>query len=124
MHSNNNIYRNRNGVETRNGLGISGGRYNGNRTANNVFSDRQGNVYQRGTQGQWQRQSNRLRTPVNTYSPDINRNLDRQQQMRAFGQSRVQSFQRTNGFSSRSFGGMRGGGFSAGGFHGGGGGRR
>jgi hypothetical protein len=124
MHSNNNIYRNRNGVETRNGLGISGGRYNGNRTANNVFSDRQGNVYQRGTQGQWQRQSNRLRTPVNTYSPDINRNLDRQQQMRAFGQSRVQSFQRTNGFSSRSFGGFRGGGFSAGGFHGGGGGRR
>ncbi|MDP9041615.1 MAG: hypothetical protein M3N30_06500 [Bacteroidota bacterium] len=133
MHPNNNIYQDRRGIITRTGSGIaergnnvsrpffSNGR-NGARTSNNVFSDRQGNVYQRGSLGQWQQHTNSSRTPVNTYSPSITRNLDRQQQMRAFGQSRAQSFQNSAGFSQRAFGGFHGGG--GGGFHGGGGGRR
>ena len=70
---------------------------------NNVYSDRQGNVYQRSVQG-WQQRSNRSWAPVdNTQRPDVVRNLDRQQQMRDRGQVRTQNFQ-----SARSnFGGGR-----------------
>ena len=99
---------------------------------NNVFSDRQGNVYQRSTQG-WQQRSNRSWAPVdNTQRPDVVRNLDRQQQMRDRGQVRTQNFQsarssmgggRPSAAAPRtmSSGGGGGGGRSSGG--GGGGGR-
>ena len=69
---------------------------------------------------------------MNTYSPEITRNLDRQQQMQQSVQFRTQNFQNSAGFSRGAFGGFHstalgGGGFhggSGGGFHGGGGGRR
>jgi hypothetical protein len=136
MHANNNIYQNRNGIETRSGWGssrvrnyISSSFFSIGRNANNVFSDRQGNVYQRGNQGQWQQRTNWPKTSLYTHSPEITRNLDRQQQMRTSGQSRAQNFQNAAHFSPGTFGGFHsaalggGGGFHAGGggFHGGGG---
>jgi hypothetical protein len=119
----------------RSGSGISGDRNmnnrsfipfgrNGGRNSNNVFSDRLGNVYQRGNRGQWQQQTNRPRASVDTYSPDITRNLDRQQQMRVSGQFRSQNFQNSAGFSPRAIGGFHSASVGGGGFHGGGGGRR
>ena len=63
-----------------------------NRTTN-VFSDRQGNVYQR-NQNQWQqRQSNNQWTPVQRNS-NTSQNLDRQQQLRSRGEVRTQNFER------------------------------
>jgi hypothetical protein len=129
MHFDNNIYRYRNGVETKNGFGISNDRNFGNRpafsnrfgrSANNVFSDRLGNVFQRGSRGQWQ--MNSPVTHVNSFSPETISNLNRQQQMREAGQSRVQSFQHSAGFSPGAFGGFHPAAFGGGGFHGGGGG--
>ena len=81
---------------------------NGNRPTNSVFSDRQGNVYQRGGQGQWQQRENRQWRPVTGSSqPDVIRNLNRQQQMRDRGEVRAQNFERAR---PSSFGG--GGGYS------------
>jgi hypothetical protein len=129
MHSDNNIYRFRNGIETRNGFGISNDRIFGSRptfsnrlgrSVNNVFSDRLGNVFQRGSSGQWQ--MNSPVTRVNGFSPETISNLDRQQQMREAGQSRVQNFQHSAGFSPGAIGGFHGAAFGGGGFHGGGGG--
>ena len=90
----------------------------GGRASNNVFSDRQGNVYQRAEQGQWQQRDNRQWRPVtgNT-QPDVIRNLNRQQQMRDRGEMRTQNFERAR---SNSFGG--GGGGARPSFNGGGGG--
>ncbi|PWT75912.1 MAG: hypothetical protein C5B59_07675 [Bacteroidetes bacterium] len=102
---------------------------------NSVFSDRQGNVFQRADQGQWQQHQNRQWQPVNNGQTDVTRNLNRQQQMRDRGQVRTQNFERarstfgggsTGGFrpsfgGSRPSGGGGGGGRPSGG--GGGGGR-
>lgn len=63
-----------------------------------VFSDRQGNVYQRGGQG-WQQRENRQWAPVNNNRPDVIRNLDRQQQMRDRGETRAQNFERARSFN-------------------------
>jgi hypothetical protein len=62
---------------------------------NNVFSDRQGNVYQRNqSTNQWQqRQSNSWR-PVGN-NPAVQQNLNRQQQMQNRGQVRTQNFQQS-----------------------------
>jgi hypothetical protein len=109
--------------------------------ANNVFSDRQGNVYQRNqSTNQWQqRQANNSWRPVGN-NPSVQQNLNRQQQMRDRGFTREQNFQRS-AMPSRSFSAPRspgggsyrpsgGGGFrpsgGGGGFHpsGGGGGSR
>jgi hypothetical protein len=130
IHSENNIYRDRHGIETRNGIGISGNRNLSNRTtfsngrsgrsANNVFSDRQGNVFQRGSKGQWQMNSSV--NHANNFSPETTNNLDRQQQMREAGQARVQSFQHSAGFSPGASGVFHGAASGGGGFHGGGGG--
>ncbi len=72
------------------------------RPSNNVFSDRQGNVYQRGGQGQWQQRQNRQWAPVNNGRSDVIRNLNRQQQMRDRGEMRAQNFERAR---PNSFGG-------------------
>ena len=93
-----------------------GGRPGGyNRASgNNVFSDRQGNVYQRNaTTNQWQqRQSNSWR-PVGN-NPQVQQNLNRQQVMRDRGQQRAQNFQQSRSFSRPSGGFSRpSGGYSA-----------
>ncbi len=87
-----------------------------------IFSDRQGNVYQRSNQG-WQQRENRQWAPVNN-RPDVIRGLDRQQQMRDRGEMRAQNFERARSFNgggpasrpapsfsggNRSFGGGGGG---------------
>ena len=97
---------------------------NTNRNSN-VFSDRDGNVYQR-NQSQWQqRQPNQRWAPVQRSDNTIS-NLDRAQQMRSRGEARSQNFERVRsnpsgggGFSrpsgggvSRPSGGGGGGGFS------------
>lgn len=73
---------------------VQGGRPGGNvRTSpNNVFSDRNGNVYQRNqSNNQWQqRQSNQWRPATGQSVP----NLNREQQMRDRGQTRTQNFER------------------------------
>jgi hypothetical protein len=93
------------------------------RPGGNVFSDRQGNVYQRSqSTNQWQQ-----RSPNNSWRPVQNQgttqNLNRQQQMFNRGQVRSQNFQQARSFSapSRPSGG---GGFSRPSGGGGGGGSR
>ncbi|HEX4851558.1 MAG TPA: hypothetical protein VFV08_12160, partial [Puia sp.] len=90
---------------------------------NSIYSDRQGNVYQRADQGQWQQRQNRQWQPVNNTRPDVIRNLDRQQQMRDRGQVRAQNFERARStFSGGSSGGGRPSGGGGGGRPSGGGG--
>ncbi len=100
---------------------------------NNVFSDRNGNVFQRNqTNNQWQqRQSNSWR-PVQNNNQAV-QNLNRQQTMRDRGQTRAQNFERarsapasaparsSGGFSRPSSGGGGGGGRPSSGGGGGGG---
>lgn len=97
---------------------------NTNRSSN-VFSDRNGNVFQRNqNNNQWQqRQSNQQWTPVQRNDNTIN-NLNRQQQLRSRGEISSQNFERVRsnpvnngggGFSRPSGGGYSrpsGGGFS------------
>jgi hypothetical protein len=120
VHSNNNIYRNRRGIAPRNGSAYAAGRNNNNRAGfmndrsggrgeNNVMSDRQGNVYQRGAQGGWQQRSIRGGTQTDHFPAQVSGNLNRQQQMRDRGQMRAMNFQRVRAFSAPGFGGSRGG---------------
>jgi hypothetical protein len=136
-----NIYASRPGVITRDNHnfaqrgvsrpGITGGRpggaVNGGRpgTTNNVFSDRAGNVYQHSPSNGWQQRSNNSWRPVQN-SPQVQQNLNRQQQMRDRGQVRTQNFNQAHGVSRPSGGGSRpsgggsrpsGGGGSRGGRH-------
>jgi hypothetical protein len=115
IHSTNNIYRDREGIASGNHEGIARGRdnttlneHNGGRPANNVISDRQGNVFQRGANGAWQSRSSGG-AGTNHSATNIS-NLNRQQQMRERGQTRMQNFQMARTFSSRGFGGFHGGG--------------
>lgn len=79
---------------------------------NNVYSDRQGNVFQRNqSTNQWQQRSNNSWRPVGN-NPSVQQNLNREQQMRDRGFTRQQNFQQSRSFNS---GGSRpsgGGGFS------------
>jgi hypothetical protein len=120
IHSSNNIYRNRPGIVPRYGSGYAAGRNNNNRPAfmndrnggraeSNVMSDRQGNVYQRGTQGGWQQRSFRGGTPTNNPPAQVSGNLNRQQQLRDRGQMRAMNFQRVRTFSAPRSGGFHGG---------------
>jgi uncharacterized membrane protein YgcG len=92
-----------------------------------IYSDHQGNVYQR-SQSQanannWQQRQNRAWSPVNSSRPEV-QNLNRQQDNRSRGQMLSQNFQRIS--SSPSSGGSRpssGGGGSHPSGGGGGGGR-
>jgi len=93
--------------------GRPGGAGGMNRQPNNVFSDRNGNVFQRQGNNQWQQ-----RQPNNQWRqvPNNNRsvpNLNRDQQMRDRGQVRTQNFERgrSGGFTAPSR--PSGGGFSA-----------
>jgi hypothetical protein len=141
-----NIYRFRNDVVTRDNRGNFNGRTNGfnrpnipgnnggrgglsNRpnsmnqppsarpnAQNNVYSDRNGNVYQRNPQtNQWQqRQQNQWRPVQQTNNQQQVKNLNRQQVMRDRGAVRTQNFQQTRSNSSpppaRTSGGSSGGG--------------
>jgi hypothetical protein len=59
-----------------------------------IYSDRQGNVYQRPqSNSSWQQRQNRTWSPVNSTRPEI-QNLNRQQIDRGRGQTRAQNFQR------------------------------
>lgn len=113
--------------------GTRSGGYNGSTQSNarrNIYSDRQGNVYQRGDQGQWQQRENRQWRPVTgNAQPDVIRNLNRQQQMRDRGELRAQNFERArsnsfNGGGRPSFSGGGGGGSRPSFNSGGGGGSR
>lgn len=108
--------------------GRPGGAVNGTRPGtNNVFSDRSGNVFQRTPNNQWQQRTNNSWRPAQN-SPQVQQNLNRQQQMRTRGQVANQNFNqarsaapsRPSGGGSRpSGGGSRpsGGGGSRGGRH-------
>jgi hypothetical protein len=107
-----------------NGSGLSNGS-----SRSSVYSDRQGNVYQRPqANSNWQQRQNRSWTPVNNGRSATMQNLERQQINRSRGQTMSQNFQRIP--SSPSPGGYRpsgGGGGShtsggGGGSHSGGGG--
>lgn len=134
MRYNNNVYRGRAGVigrpptspgflTTRGGFRAGGG--------SPIFSDREGNVYQRNAQGVWQQRIGRQWAPIGN-RPMVRQNLERQQYMRQRGQVRMQNFQRATNFGGGRFGGIRagggshfgGGGHTSGGHFGGGGGHR
>ncbi len=127
MRYRNNLYANRGGIIPRNS-GVSFGNYNDRRFSaeNAIFSDRQGNVFQRGNQGIWQQRTNRQWSPLRNGQFNMTSNLNRQQQMFERGQMRAQNFQRASSMSGMRFGGsggFAGGGFrssaqGAGGFHG------
>lgn len=75
----------------------NGGNYNNRvngRPGGSIYSDRQGNVYQRGQQGQWQQRQSRSWTPANNARPEVIQNLNRQQLSRDRGQMRTQNFER------------------------------
>jgi hypothetical protein len=127
MRYRNNLYANRSGIIPRD-YGESFGNYN-NRlfsAENAIFSDRHGNVFQRGGQGIWQQRMNRQWSPVRNEQFNMTSNLNRQQQMFERGQMRAQNFQRASTMSGMRFGssgGFAGGGFrsaspAGGGFHG------
>ncbi len=67
----------------------------GNRTQRpSVYSDRQGNVYQRAQpNSNWQQRQNRAWSPVNNARPEV-QNLNAQQMNRSRGEQRAQNFQR------------------------------
>jgi hypothetical protein len=128
IHSGGNIYKGRNGIIPRNGgHGFTGSRpairggqtSRGDRPAdggNHIFSDKEGNTFQRNDNGQWR--SNSQRNDQRDTRPADN--LDRQQQFRENGLNRTDNFQRAQPFSSH-MGGF--GGFNGGDIRGGGGGR-
>jgi len=102
-----------------------------------IYSDRQGNVYQRPqSNSNWQQRQNRTWSPVNNTRPEV-QNLNRMQMDRSRGEMRTQNFQRipsspsggyhpSGGGGSRPSGGGGGGARSSGGgggSHSGGGGR-
>ena len=102
VYNNINIYNNRRNVVTSNRITPTQGRLANNRNNNtrlnnngrgqqNVYSDRQGNVYERNAQGQWQQRNQRQWTPVNNNAQI--QNLNRQNQLRTRGEARTQTFE-------------------------------
>jgi hypothetical protein len=82
---------------------------NGSAARTSIYSDRQGNVYQRSqsqtqANSNWQQRQNRAWSPVNNTRPEV-QNLDRQQMDRSRGEMRAQNFQRIS--ASPSSGGNR-----------------
>jgi len=69
------------------------------RSTNSVTTDRSGNVFQRGPQGQWQQRQQHQWQPVNNGQQV--QTLNRQQQMRDRGQMRTQNYQATRQSFSR-----------------------
>ncbi len=71
-----------------------------------IYSDRQGNVYQRPqSNSNWQQRQNRTWSQAGSSRPEVLQNLNRQQIDRSRGQMRTQNFQRIP--SSQSSGGYR-----------------
>lgn len=88
--------------------GNNGRTFGSARPGNRVFTDHDGNVYQRGNQGQWQQRQQRQWQPVDNNRRDVIQNLNRQQQMQNRGEMRAQSFQQfRSGGSFRPSGGSR-----------------
>ncbi len=93
-----------------------------------VYSDRQGNIYQRSqANNNWQQRQNRSWAPVNNSRPETMQNLERQQVNRSRGQTLAQNFQRipsspSGGNRSSGGGGSRPSGGGGGGSHSSGGG--
>ena len=88
-----------------------------------ITTDREGNVFQRGANGQIQQRQGNQWQPVNSNRSNVIQNLNSQQQMHDRGQMRTQNFQMqrstpapqqsrpsNNGGGSRSGGGGHGGG--------------
>ena len=123
----NNIYNNRKDVSTRDvqrrnnattndrtsprtsdanaGRNKAGQQPAGQRPQNNVATDKQGNVYQRGNDGNWQQRNNNQWENSNR-----NTQMDRQQQQRDRGNTRQSSFNQSNRGGGMGGGGMRSGG--------------
>ncbi len=94
-----------------------------------VYSDRQGNIYQRSqANNNWQQRQNRSWAPVNNARAGTMQNLERQQVNRSRGQTLAQNFQRissspsSGGYRSSGGGGSRPSGGGGGGSHSSGGG--
>jgi hypothetical protein len=135
IHSGGNIYKGRTGISFRNNAGEPN-RFSANngkpnlqegRTfnkSNSVFSDKQGNTFQRNDNGKWQANSQRNEERNQGDLRPVD-NLDKQQAFRDAGQMRSQNFQRAQSFSSH-MGGFGSGAFGGGlrGSFGGGGGFR
>jgi len=109
INNTNNIYNHRGDVTTRQRGNSASQRAGGGAgqpgAANNVITDRSGNVYQRDNKGQWNQNNGKDWSPAQG-----NRDLDRQQQMRDRGNSRANSFQNANrggGMGARAGGGGR-----------------
>jgi hypothetical protein len=122
MRYNNNVYRGRAGViaRPRTAPGAFAGQGGFRAGYNPVFSDREGNIYRRNAQGEWQQRANRQWAPMGN-RPMVRQNLERQQYMGQRAQVRMQNFQRATNFGASRVGGMR---FGGGGGHFSGGGRR
>jgi hypothetical protein len=122
MRYDNNAYRGRAGVSTGGFAGGGGVRGGGDVRGGggNLFADRDGNVYRRNEQGQWEQRVNRAWSPMGGRA-----DLQRQQDMRSRGQVRTGNFQRASNFGGMRFGGGGAAHFGGGGGgHFGGGGRR
>jgi hypothetical protein len=85
-----------NNVNNNSGNGLRPGQ-NNQPARPNITTDRQGNVFQRSNQGQWQQRQQRQWQPVNNTQQV--QNLNRQQQMQNRGQVRTQNFQQSRGNS-------------------------
>jgi hypothetical protein len=122
MRYGNNIYRGRLGVISRTGSGARNFASNDRINAlggNNIFTDRQGNIYRRTAQGLWQQRVNRSWSPMVNRGTGAGRYLEQQRQMNFRGQVRAQNFQRASNFGGMRFSG--GAQFGGGGHLGGGG---
>ncbi len=86
--------------------GRPGSNLNNGANRSSLYSDRQGNVYQRQqANSNWQQRQNRTWAPVNNPRSEVQQNLERQQMNRSRGEVRAQNFQRIP--SSPSSGGYR-----------------
>lgn len=108
LYAHNNLYHGRPGVKDRRDRGSLGDRLGARPTS--TFADREGNVFQRDDNGQWQARSagGRAETPA----------LDRMQHVQQRGAYRTVNFRQMQRFSAPHFGGFGGGVHGGGGFHG------
>lgn len=79
------------------------------RNPNNVLTDKQGNVYQKNDDGNWQQRNNNQWQNTDRNQPSVNQ-MDKQQQMRDRGNTRESSFNNSNRGGNMGGGMNRGGG--------------
>ena len=116
----NNSYNNNNHMVT-GGVKAPPAQMHQNVSPNKVLTDRDGNVFKKDENGQWQQHNNHQWTPVTNQPPKVSQNLEQQQHRIERGQDRAQSFQNFRGNEGHSNnnsnnGGNRG---NTGGFKGG-----